>query len=300
MNQPIKQVRRKHKLPSVFCAFPWVRHRGPGVFADVNTPEDQKLVSLYKRLLGDAADVSELDDVSSLVLAVDIPTSILTATGKSGRGFAADCYGWNLYDVNYLLKGTKPSEAAPISEAGFTDEQLVLLAKDDSYLDYIRALEVYDGRSRGYHFPIELEQEIKTMERRMAAKGKLNKLLVGLRDNSPAKTSPSQKVSESLRNEILQFHNYVCIFDGRCRPEFKMHVHHVIPQRLIKRLALPERLFTARENLVCACSGCNIVKSDELTQADVRFYLVQFANPKHPNHPLVKFLERFQQLQQET
>ena len=278
-----------------------MRHSA-GIFADVDTEEDKALVSLYQMLLTGKADISGLDDVSYLALAADVPTEIANATGKSGRGYMPVCYGWNLYDVNYLLKGSKPSEAVPISEAGFTDEQLVVLAKDDSYLKYIRALEVYHGQPKGYHFPVELEEEIKTMERKMAAKGKLNKLLVGLRESSSVSTSVSQtpKVSESLRNEVLQFNEYTCIFDGHSRPEFKMHVHHVIPQRSIKKLALPERLFTARENLVCACSGCNIVKSDELTQADVRFYLTQFSNPTHPNHLLVKFLERIHQLQSEA
>ena len=259
-------------------------------------------MALFQNLLLGKADISELDQVSYLALAADVPIEIANATGKSGRGYGPVCYGWNLYDVSYLLNGTMPAEAVPITEAGFTDEQLVLLAKADSYLKYIRALEIHDDRPRGYHFPVELEEEIKVMERRMAAKGKLNTLLAGLRDSSSANTSapPAPKVSESMRNRVLQFHEYICVFDGRSRPEFKMHAHHVIPQRLIKRLALPERLFTARENLVCACSGCNIVKSDELTQADVLFCLAQFSNPSHPNHPLAKFLERIRQLQQEV
>ena len=276
--------------------------RSPNPFADVDTIEDKKLVSICQHLLTGKADISELDEVSYLALAADVPTKIVEATGKSSRGYILVCYGWNLYDVNYLFEGTQPSEAVPISEAGFTEDQLVLLAKEDSYLRYIRTLEKHNSNPKGYYFPVELEEKIKTTERRMAAKGKLTKLLVGLRGNSSAKTPASQapKVSASLRNEVLQFHEYSCIFDGRSRPEFKMHAHHVIPQRVIKQLALPERLFSARENLFCACSGCNIVKSDKLTQADVRFYLAQFSNPIHPNYLLIKFLEKFRELHNES
>jgi hypothetical protein len=234
------------------------------------------------------------------MLAVDITENISDANNK--RGFMGVDYYWNLSDVNYLLKGTKPSGAVSIEQAGFTEEQLALLAKEDSYLKYIRALEAHDSKPAGYYFAVELEDKIKSMERQMTAKGTLNRLFAGLRDNQRSNnfTSQAPKISESMRNEVLQYHDYTCIFDGRSRPEFTMHVHHVIPQRSIERFNLSERLFTARENLVSACSGCNIVKSDELSQADVRFYLAQFSNPTHPNHSLVKFLEQIRQLQQEA
>jgi 5-methylcytosine-specific restriction endonuclease McrA len=123
-----------------------------------------------------------------------------------------------------------------------------------------------------------------------------------IRDNEFVNCSTAKipQVPESVRNKVLQYHNYICFFDGRTRPEFVMHAHHVISKNLIKRLDLPERLFTARENLVCACSCCNTVKSADITQKDVRFYLTQFANSNHPNYPLLKFLDRIEKLQQES
>jgi 5-methylcytosine-specific restriction endonuclease McrA len=300
MESPTKQIRRRHRLPSIFCSFPWVRHFGPGLFADVESEEDQNLISIYQRLLAGDTDVSEIDCLYSLTLAVDIPVSIQSMTGKSGALFGVRRYGWNLYDVSYLLEDRTPSEAVPIAKAGFTKERLSRLAKNDSYLKFIRTLETYAGKNRGHYFPVELESEIRKREERLAAEGKLNRLLVDLR-NGPTKMEGSKKaskaVSESARNSVLQFHDYGCIFDGKTRPEVSLHVHHVIPQNLIKRLHLPERLFTARENLVCACSGCNLAKSDAVSRADVRFYLRQFESPGHPNHPLVSILQKLEELQ---
>jgi hypothetical protein len=76
--QEIKKIRRKDRLPSIFCAFPWVR-RSPNPFADVDTIEDKKLVSICQHLLTGKADISELDEVSYLALAADVPTKIVEA-----------------------------------------------------------------------------------------------------------------------------------------------------------------------------------------------------------------------------
>src|SRR5437016_10308671 len=113
MSSNIITIKRRDKLPSVFCAFPWVR-QGQGAFADCPTAEDQNLVSLYRDILNVQKDVSSCDDEYSLRLAIKIPETIRRANGKSNAGFSPIFYYWNFYDVNYLLNDSQPSEAVPI------------------------------------------------------------------------------------------------------------------------------------------------------------------------------------------
>lgn len=116
--------------------------------------------------------------------------------------------------------------------------------------------------------------------------------------NLSARRSAKPVVRASVHNEVLKDHEYSCIFDGRTRPKFPIDVHHVIPQRLIERLELPESLYTNRANLVACCEPCNVAKSDKLSKEDVRFYLSQFSgNPNHPNAVLVRYLKLIQSLQ---
>lgn len=294
-NQNYKIVGRTHKLPSIFCDFDWVR-KAPGSFG--NALEDPEANAKFKSILEGKEDVSDMDDHGSFTLALELHTSVLSKTGNSGNNAS---YYWNLWDVDYLLNGTKPPSAVPISDAGFTAEQLATLAKDDSYLEYIRAYEDSLGKPKGHYFPISLEAKINAREKRLAPVRKLNKLRSGLKEEKSTKrqSGATSNIPETLRNKILQFHGYACIFDGRTRPEVDLHVHHVIPRKLIQRLSLPERLFLDRENLVCACSGCNIAKGDDVAPADVAEYLKQFRDPSHPNHPILKFVEKIKILQSE-
>lgn len=268
---------------------------------DCDEPEDQRLVSLHGDLFVGKRDVSELDSEYHLVLASEVPETILQTTGHSNVGFTNVFYYWNFYDVNYLLKGSQPAEAVPIVRAGFSEDDLISLAKSDRYLSYIRLLERYAKQPHGHYFPVELEEQLMAFERKHSAGITLRRKLLELRaprfDIRP--DNPSAQVSEKMRNEVLKYHSYSCIFDGRTRPEFPIHVHHVIPRRLIKQLSLPELLFTARENLVASCGGCNIVKSDQLSKADVLFYLSQFSVKDHPNNALLPFIERVRAFQQD-
>ena len=273
-----------------------------GMFVDCAEPEDQKLIALYQDILAGRKDVSSLDNEYGLTLAVDIPKAVLEANGTSDRLFGVACYSWRFYDINYLLKDSKPGEAVPIGDAGFSEDDLVALGKPDQYLAYVRNLEEYAGEPKGHYFPVELEKQSMEFERKHSAKVRLRQKLLGLRSPRSRGLGDTSRpaVPEGTRNEVLQFHDYCCVFDGRTRPEFPIHVHHIIPQRLIERLSLPARLFTARENLVACCSGCNIAKSDELSKADVRFYLSKFSGEFHPNNPLLPFLQRIRDLQEDS
>ena len=284
-----KLIKRRARLPSVFCAFTWVR-RGSVCFVP-NDPRDQSIVALFQDIVTQRKDVSELDDECSLVLAI-APECIQGSGAK---------YYWKLYDVDYMLRGASPPpNAVPIGEAGFSENDLLALATPDRYLSYIRNMETYLDIPEGHYFPKELEKQVLDFERQFNAKAKLWQKLLQLRvprDAFPVETA-CETVSPKMKNAVLQFHAYSCFFDGKTRPEVPIHVHHVLPRRLIQRLSLPERLYTARENLVACCGGCNIVKSDELSKPDIQFYLKQFADPTHPNNRLIPFLENIRNLQE--
>ena len=295
----MQTIKRRTKLFSIFCSFPWLRE-GPGAFADCE--EDRKLVALYQNILNQKADVSELDSLPSLFLAVKLPETLREATGNSNRGFSPLFYYWNVDDIVYLLEGKRPSVAVSLEVAGFSDDELTALGKSEPFLPYLRNFEKYSNRPEGYYLPREMENQFKDLERKQYSRIKLCKKLFGLRGshaNSEVKM-PSQSVPEKTRNEVLGFHNYACLFDGRTRPEYSMHVHHVIPRKWIQRLSLPEHLFVARWNLVAACSGCNIAKRDEVSKADVRFYLQQFSRADHPNNSLIPLLESLRDLQERS
>jgi hypothetical protein len=296
--QEMKKIRRRDRLPSVFCAFPWVR---PTIesFADCGTEEDRRLVSLHIGMLAGEVDVSVLDDEFSVKLAIDIPEVVREADGRSGRGLHARIYHWKFHDVNYLLKGEMPSEAVPVSEAGFFEDDLIALGTAEDFLTWIRLHERFLGEPKGYRFPVALEEKFRDFQSKNLARVKLRQKQLGLRLSGGGRSARGDppSVPESMRNEVLKDHDYRCLFCGRGRPEFRIDVHHVFPRRLIERLDLPERLFTARENLVACCAGCNVAKSDEVSKEDVRFYLCQFARVDHANNRLVSALELLRKLQ---
>jgi hypothetical protein len=290
----MRTLGRKSKLPAIFTAFPWVRY-SRGCFADCE--EDREVVARYQRIYSGASDVADLDDHYSLCLAVTIPEAIAKADGATDRFFLTDHYRWNLYDVDYLLKGSRPDEAVALDRAGFDEDRLLDLAAPDRYLAYVRALEEFAGMPKGHYFSKELEEELATFERQHRASAKLRARLRGLRVDLPQSTC-APPVTESMRHAVLQDGGYRCVFDGRGRPESSIHVHHIIPQKLIDRLGLSERLYSARENLVACCAGCNIVKSDKLTATDIKFYFEQFLDPAHPNHSVLEYLAIIRNLQQ--
>jgi len=287
---------RRSQLPSIFARFEWVRtHRGG--FVDCPSQQDQKLLHICAGIFRATQDVAELDSERSLALAIDIPESVVDATGTSDRHYQPTIYSWNLYDVNYLLRGTRPAEAVDIATLGLSNDDLLQLANNDRYLAFIRAFGKASQRPVGYYFPISLEKDLRKLEEQTTAQANLRRKLLRLKRAPAVRACACVRPTQKVRNEVLRFHEYTCIFDGKARSDCAIDVHHVIPRRLIQRLHLPESLLTARENLVAACTGCNVAKSDELHPTDVTFYLRQFASFDHPNHALVPLLRRIQLLQ---
>ncbi|MBV9659252.1 MAG: HNH endonuclease, partial [Verrucomicrobia bacterium] len=282
---------------SIFARFDWVRGQN-AIFVDCQSEHDQKLIHTYSGILNSNQDVAELDSPYSLVLAVEIPDGVGEATGTSNRSYMPTIYSWKLYDVVYFLKGTKPAEAVNISELGLSSDDLLQLASGDRYLAFVRAFEKASQQPAGHYFSTSLEKQLRALEDQTDAQAMLQRKLLTLKRTPATRRSSSPQVRAKIRNEVLQFHNYTCIFDGRTRPEVAMHAHHVIPRRVIERLHLPKSLLTARENLVAACIDCNGAKSDELNPKDIAFYLGQFAAADHPNHTLISLLQQIQRLQE--
>lgn len=289
----MRLISRKSKIPTAYTAFPWVRKiRVP--FVDCE--EDTDVVIRYKRIHAGALDVGVLDNQYSLTLAVNIPDDIEQANGTSNRLYVTDRYYWDYPDVIYLLQNGSPA-SVDIAEAGFDTDRLIELASPDRCLAYIRALEEFSCKPKGHYLPIHLENKLAQFERQHRGGAFLRASLRGLRvDLDPI--LPSSTIPETTRNAVLQYNRYQCIFDGRGRPDHHLHVHHIIPKKLIERLGLSIRLYSARENLVACCAGCNIVKSDKLTPADINFYFSQFSDSHHPNHGILAYLVKIRDLQQ--
>lgn len=288
---------RHSLLPLIFTRFDWVRVQHCG-FMDCVSEEDQGLIQKCKEVLNLKKDIAELDS-HSLFLAADIPDTINEATGQSRQPYSLKIYTWKLADVEYLLKGIRPAEAIEIRRIGLSSDDLLHLASNTRYLSFIRDYEKGSLQSEGHYFPLSLEKKLRVIEDQTAAQVSFRKKLLALKRTPGPRISSSPQVTEKIRNKVLQYHNYACIFDGKTRPDFAIHVHHVIPRKLIERLHLPESLFTARENLVASCSGCNITKSDELNPKDIAFYISQFSSLEHPNNALVSYLRKIQELQRQ-
>lgn len=288
----MRLVSRKSRIPTAFTAFTWVRKRREPL---VDCEDNIDVVNQYKRIHAGTLDVGYIDDQFSLTLGVNIPADIEKANGTSNRLYMTDRYYWDFSDVIYHIQHECPA-SVDIAEAGFDTDRLMELASPDRCLSYIRAVEEFAGRPKGHYFPIQLENQLALFERQQRGNAVLRAKLKGLRvDLDPRR--PNATVSDATRNMVLQDNCYQCIFDGRGRPDYHLHVHHIIPRKLIERLGLSKRLYSARENLVACCAGCNIVKSDKLTPADINFYFSQFGDPQHPNHGILPCLEKIRDLQ---
>lgn len=296
----MKLVKRITKLPVAYCFMPWVRHVRHRQFVDCNEPKEKELIDTLKAILRGEKDVSEFDNECEFILALKIPDDVESCDGTTERIFNVEFFKWDVPDVACLVEGFMPVGNSGISAAGFSEKELLRLANPrHSSVDFIEGLETHSGRVKCHYLTSNGKRKLRELEKRFSAKAKLSQkrdqLADPLRDPQKIRNSTGGKI----RNEILQDHNYTCIFCGRASPDVLLHVHHIIPKSIIKKLHLDEGLYTCRWNFVCACMECNLAKSDTLAPQDVKFFIEKIESGKlEKNRRLLPALKRFADLRQ--
>ena len=107
----------------------------------------------------------------------------------------------------------------------------------------------------------------------------------------------NDSVRPKLQAEIISLDGRKCFFTGQTPEQVELSVHHIIPRKTIENLDLPRELFTAPYNLICVSASLNIAKSAKLSKEDITIYIEQFSDPKHRNHPILRYLRQFQRSQ---
>ena len=72
------------------------------------------------------------------------------------------------------------------------------------------------------------------------------------KDNNPK----GRVIPKGMRFEVLKRDNFTCNYCGAKAPEVSLHIDHIIPWKLVQKHEI--------ENLVTACSTCNLGKSDKI------------------------------------
>ncbi|MEI8285397.1 MAG: HNH endonuclease signature motif containing protein [bacterium] len=251
-----------------------------------------------KAILRGELDVGEFDSEFEFVLALQIPDHVESCDGTTGRSVFVEYFKWNVSDVAFLVGDNMPIHHPSISEAGFSKKDLLRLANlSHSAVDYIEGLETYAGYKKGHYLGSQGNGKLRELEKSFAAKVRLTQKRDQLADylRTPHKVLIS--ISSKVRNEVLQDHDYTCIFCGKARPDVQIQAHHVIPKSIIKKLQMDEGLYTCRWNLVCACVECNQAKSDTLAIQDLRFLIKQIeSGTLVKNRMLLPNLRKFENL----
>jgi hypothetical protein len=279
---------------------PWVRNEGRWHFVDCLDPDDRQSILTLKAILRGEMDVREFDSEFVFVLALDMPEHVGTCDGTTGRSVFVEPFKWDVSDVAFLVEENRPIHHPSISEAGFSKKDLLRLANPrHSAVDYIEDLEIHAGYKKGHYLGSGGKDRLIELEKSLAAKIRLFQKRDQLSDYLRAPQKVDVSIGGKIRNNVLQDHEYACIFCGKARPDVALHVHHVIPRGIVKKLQLDEGLYTCRWNLVCACVECNLAKSDNLAAQDLRFFIKQIESGSLANNRmLLPTLIKFENLRQ--
>lgn len=296
----MKLVMRTTQLPVAYCSMPWVRHEGRWPFVDCADPDEKRNIDTLKAIFRGEMDVREFDSEYEFILALNIPDHIESCDGTTDRSVYVEPFKWNVSDVAFLVEGRMPIHHPSISEAGFSKNDLLKLANPShSAVDYIEGLEIHARYKKGHYLGSGGKERLMAIEKSLAAKVRLSQKRDQLSDYLRASQKGDVSIGGKIRNEVLQDHNYACIFCGKTRPDVVLQAHHVIPRSIIKKIQLDEALYTCRWNLVCACVECNQAKSDTLAVQDLKFLIKQIeSGVLVKNRILLSTLMKFENLRQ--
>lgn len=289
---------RRKQLPAYLAELPIVR---VGTAAIGAVEEDFAFIRPYTD--GELC-VSELDAPDAMTLAWQIPSSeelaksVERCRSRPNATISYTTYGWYWSDIVRFLRGIGSANYKQVVDCpDLSRAKIRALAANLSIIDFLHyAAEAAQEPSLR---PTKSEEaKIKQEEKRLFA---LQKLTAKQRKLPPAgkvtRVPREFSVSSSIKNRVLANHKSCCFFSGISSLKAELHIHHIIPCRVIELLRLSRSLFTAEFNLVPMCADLNLAKSANLSPEDVALCLERFAAPSHPNHGLVKYLRLIQQMQ---
>ena len=291
----MKLYRRTADLPIAYSLMPWIRNEGRLHFVDCDDPGEMRAIDTLKLIVRGDLDASSFDTAYEFILALQIPCEIKACNGTSGRSIFVESYKWHVADPVFLVDDEMQATYADIAVAGFTASELFHLANSKhSAVDYIEGLEKYAGYKKGHYCGSQAKQKLRDLEKRNMALIKMARKRSTLYVSSRTTRTQADSISQKMRNEVLQDHEYTCLFCGKGRPNVLVEAHHVIPKNIVMKLRLDMNLLSCRWNLVAACKGCNGAKSDTLAPEDLRFITSHIASGHlEKNRRLMPFLEQF-------
>lgn len=248
--------------------------------------------------------ISELDAPDVMTLAWQIPSSeeIAKSVERFRRHPTATIsyttYGWYWSDILRFPRGIDSSNYQRIADRPeLSRAKIRALSTNVSILDFLHY--AAEAAQDPKQHPTKIEAiQIKQEETRLFA---LLKLADKQRKLTPVKKANREPrefvVSPRIKERVLAHHQSRCLFSGISSLKAELHIHHIIPCRVIELLRLPKALYTAEFNLVPVSADLNLAKSANLSPEDVAKCLEWFAAPSHPNHGLVKYLRLIQQMQ---
>ena len=260
-------------------------------------------VAFFRRFTDGKTCISELEPTDEITIAWTIPTTaellecVERCRHRDNATISYRALYWRLSDVVHLLRGGGSASYSQISDISELDRaQIRGLASPRSIIPLLRY--AAEAAKQPELFPTKAEEErIRIAEKRIFAGLKLEaekrKFLRTQRTSRDARVA----LSPSVVSRVLANHQSCCFFSGCSSQDTRLHIHHIIPCRIIELLRLPRELFTAEFNLVPVCQDLNLAKSATLTKEDVALYLKRFAEPSHPNHRVLEYLKSVEHLQ---
>jgi 5-methylcytosine-specific restriction endonuclease McrA len=246
--------------------------------------------------------ISKLEQQNTFLMALSVDDKFAHLKGESNELCEFVEYGLRIWDVQYYLKDTHPTEAIDLIEEGIDEVKLDMLAARESCFPLIRELEKAYGKKPNYFLDKSQEEEVRKIEDRLFASLKIEEIK-GKRTSTANRSNKSIKPGDGnfnpkLRDSIFRRDKYRCFYCGGTSNDSRLEVNHIIPRNLIRRFNLNEELFTADYNLITTCFQCNRGKSDYLHIEDINRYFESFDKKAHPNHKLLSFLTLIKQLQE--
>lgn len=273
----------KKQIPYFYFTGNWVRKTKYKTIH--NRIEFQKEIAEIEDFKNHKLDIDKLSNSEEFLLAIHIEAF----TSKNGIShYEIIKYYWKIHDAIYISNNKMPSEALILDN--FPESNLSVLKSDSSCLPF---LQEYTNLNDLSHLNFKAE-DINKIE-----KIELSRFRIELKKNqisTRSNQSITKSVTPKIRQKILFRDNSRCLLCGRNSKEVSLHVDHIIPQILIKRLSLNSDLHIAEHNLMTFCSECNHGKSGDLTISSIEYYLKNL--DYHYFKPTIDLLNKLKDLHQ--
>ncbi|PKA10001.1 HNH endonuclease [Leptospira harrisiae] len=251
----------KKQIPYFYFSDNWVRRTK--LRTVYNSLEFQQEIAELENYKNQFTEIDQLSNSEEFLLAIFIE-AIKSKDKITISHFEISKFYWKIHDAIYVLNKKRPSEAVRLDD--LPELNLEILKSDSSCLPFLLDYATLNDIT---HLNFKLDDLKK--EEKIA----LTRFKIELRKNQISNRtiqSTSKSVTPKIRQKILFRDNSRCLLCGRTSKEVSLHVDHIIPKNIIKRLALNSDLLTAEYNLMSFCFECNLGKSGDLTISSIEYY----------------------------